>query len=157
MRPSLAILACTALVAGAAAQAATPAPAISDAQYAAALAAPWRATENTRRDAFRHPAETLKFFGLRANQRVIEITPGGGWYSEILAPMLKDQGHYVAALQAPSSGDYYAKAAASLRDKFKAAPAQYARVCVKSFETKVRQGENSRGTVGVAFDFTGCK
>ena len=92
-------------------QAQTPHVPISDQQYTEVLQGPWRAKENSARDGYRHPQQTLKFFGLQAQQTVIEITPGGGWYSEILAPLLKDDGHYIAALQAPSSGDYYKKAA----------------------------------------------
>jgi len=49
------------------------------------------------RDKYRHPLETLRFFGLRPDMRVVEIWPGGGWYTEILAPYLKQTGKYYAA------------------------------------------------------------
>ena len=56
-----------------------------------------RSTNNIARNQYRHPVETLNFLGLTANMTVVEIWPGGGWYSEILAPALKDDGKYYAA------------------------------------------------------------
>lgn len=63
-----------------------------------ALSGSWRDPKNVARDVHRHPKQTLGFFGVTPDQTVIEITPGGGWYSEILAPYLRDKGHYVAAV-----------------------------------------------------------
>lgn len=63
----------------------------------AALVGPHRSAENRARDAYRHPSETLSFFGVTAGQRVIELWPGRGWYTEVLAPLLHDQGSLVAA------------------------------------------------------------
>lgn len=63
--------------------------------------------ESLKRDKFRNPKETLSFFGLKANQTVVELSPGGGWYTEILAPYLKDNGKLIAAHHNPSKGDYY--------------------------------------------------
>ena len=65
------------------------------------LAGDWRSDKNKARDQYRHPKQTLEFFGVTANQTVIELVPGGGWYAEILAPWLKDHGHYVAAIFKP--------------------------------------------------------
>lgn len=59
---------------------------------------PQRSPKNAARDAARHPYETLRFFGVQPGQTVIEIAPGGGWYTEILAPYLRDHGRYIAAL-----------------------------------------------------------
>jgi predicted methyltransferase len=65
---------------------------------AAAIASPARTPANVARDRYRHPAETLAFFGVRPSDNVVEIWPGGGWYSEILAPYLRSGGGtYVAA------------------------------------------------------------
>jgi predicted methyltransferase len=58
----------------------------------AAIAGAHRSADNRARDAFRKPKETLAFFGLKSNMRVLEVNPGGGWYTEILAPTLKDSG-----------------------------------------------------------------
>jgi len=55
---------------------------------AAAVAAPTRSPANVARDRYRHPKETLAFFGIEADDTVVEIWPGGGWYTEILAPYL---------------------------------------------------------------------
>lgn len=57
-----------------------------------ALAGEHRAEVNRARDKYRHPRETLLFFGLKPDMTVVEIWPGGGWYSEMLAPVLRDQG-----------------------------------------------------------------
>ena len=51
-----------------------------------------RDPENVARDVYRHPKETLSFFNVRPTMRVLEILPGGGWYTEILAPFLRDAG-----------------------------------------------------------------
>ena len=75
----------------------------ADAQdpLAAAIASPSRTAKFTARDQYRHPLETLRFFGVRPNQTVVEIWPGRGWYMEILAPYLREQGKYYAAIEAP--------------------------------------------------------
>jgi predicted methyltransferase len=67
---------------------------------AAAIAAPTRTAANVARDRYRHPGETLAFFGVRPRDTVVEIWPGGGWYTEILAPYVLEGGgtYYAAAL-----------------------------------------------------------
>ncbi|MEZ4391679.1 MAG: hypothetical protein R3A48_11330 [Polyangiales bacterium] len=64
----------------------------------AALTGSHRAEANRARDTHRHPAETLAFFGVQPGQTVVELSPGGGWYTEILAPLLHDSGRLVAAI-----------------------------------------------------------
>jgi predicted methyltransferase len=63
----------------------------------AAVDGPQRDAANRARDRFRHPLETLAFFDVRDNMTVVEISPGGGWYSEILAPLLRDRGRLILA------------------------------------------------------------
>jgi predicted methyltransferase len=58
----------------------------------AALASDIRTDEEKERDGNRKPVETLAFFGLRDDMRVLELIPGGGWYTKILAPTLRDEG-----------------------------------------------------------------
>jgi predicted methyltransferase len=70
---------------------------------AAAIASPSLTPKNVARDVYRHPSETLRFFGLKPSQTVVEIWPGGGWYMEILAPYLRDQGKYYAAIEGGDS------------------------------------------------------
>ena len=63
-----------------------------------AIAAPARTPANVARDRYRHPLETLTFFGVAPNSTVVEIWPGGGWYTEILAPYVaRGGGRYYAA------------------------------------------------------------
>ncbi|MBL7555667.1 MAG: class I SAM-dependent methyltransferase [Bdellovibrionaceae bacterium] len=62
-----------------------------------AVKSSFRNPENTKRDQYRHPAETLTFFGIQPEMTVVEIAPGGGWYMEILAPFLASKGQYIAA------------------------------------------------------------
>lgn len=72
------------------------------APLAAAIAAPSRTATNVARDQYRHPRETLTFFGVRASDTVVEIWPAGGWYTEILAPYLRRGGgtYYAASMGA---------------------------------------------------------
>ncbi|HEU4958456.1 MAG TPA: methyltransferase domain-containing protein [Sphingomicrobium sp.] len=69
----------------------------------AALAAPTRTPANVARDKYRHPKETLTFFGVQPNQTVVELWPGGGWYTEVLAPYLASGG---ALYVVPPAGSY---------------------------------------------------
>jgi predicted methyltransferase len=59
-----------------------------------ALEAEHRTPSYVERDKYRHPKETLLFFGLNPEQSVVEITPGYGWYTEILAPLMRNKGQY---------------------------------------------------------------
>ena len=72
--------------------------AVVDPPIASAVGDSRRKDENRARDRYRHPGETLTFFGLKPDMNVVEMIPGGGWYTEILAPFLADQGRYVAAV-----------------------------------------------------------
>jgi predicted methyltransferase len=64
-----------------------------------AVAGDWRIPEEKERDAARHPAETLEFFGIRPTDTVVEVWPGGGWYTAILAPYLKQGGGKLIAAE----------------------------------------------------------
>ncbi len=69
-----------------------------DAKVIAALAAESRPQADRDRDNNRLPLETLKFFGLKDNMRVLELLPGGGWYTRVLAPVLAENGQLYVAL-----------------------------------------------------------
>lgn len=105
-----------------------------------AIANPARAPDHVARDVWRHPRETLGFFGIRPDQTVVEITPGGGWYAEILAPYLRGRGHYIAAVVDPDAHgaggqhDYYRKSRAGLEAKFAAAPTQFDHAVVVAYD-----------------------
>jgi predicted methyltransferase len=91
-----------------------------------AVAAPTRSQSNVLRDRYRHPTETLDFFGVEPNATVVEIWPGGGWYTEILAPYLQAGGGKLI-LAAPDWGR-------SGIDKLKtASPALYGNLEVVDF------------------------
>src|SRR3982751_5665400 len=82
------------------AQATPPASAgqLTASQLDKSIAGSWRSPENKARDQYRHPKEMLTFFGIRPDMTVIEIWPSGGWFTEILAPYLNENGHYIAAV-----------------------------------------------------------
>ncbi len=83
-----------------------------------ALAGDHRSDKNKARDRYRHPLETLTYFGLKPNMTVVEISPGGGWYTEILAPVLKDHGKFYAAGFDPESNiDFFKKSVKRFESK----------------------------------------
>jgi len=65
-----------------------------------------RLTSNTIRDDSRHPYETLSFFEIKPEMTVVELSPGGGWYTEILAMYMYDEGRLITAPYNPALGDY---------------------------------------------------
>ncbi len=75
----------------------------ADPALAAAIASPARSPNFVARDAARHPAEELTFIGLKPSMTVVELWPGGGYWTEILGAYLAPQGHYYLAIE--SSGD----------------------------------------------------
>lgn len=113
------------------AQEADRGPPHSDAATLAALDAvlqgPQRSPANRARDAYRHPKQTLEFFGIRDNQTVMEVWPGaGGWYTEVLAPLLRGRGHYIAAGYDPAADSPYTQdSIRAFRAKLDSLPAAY--------------------------------
>jgi predicted methyltransferase len=116
------------------AQPATPAPAPRDAATAAALeqalGGAHRSAENRARDAYRHPLDTLLFFGIKPDMKVVEVWPGsGGWYTEILAPLLSAGGKLCVAQLPPAPGNEYVTASlAAFSRKLAADPSLYGKV-----------------------------
>jgi predicted methyltransferase len=97
-------------------------------------AAPHRTPANVARDPFRHPLETLAFFGVRDDSTVVEILPGSsGYYMEILAPYLAAKGRYVAASRAPDAPPQYVADHRKLLARLEAEPALYGKVVVTQF------------------------
>jgi len=101
-----------------------------------ALTGEQRSDKHKARDLYRHPKQTLAFFGFNKKMTVIEITPGSGWYMEILAPTLKGSGKYIAA-QYPDTGnnDYYSNSRKELLKKI-ASDKVYSEVIVSDFVPK---------------------
>jgi predicted methyltransferase len=83
-----------------------------------AVKAPERA-EQSARDVYRHPQQTLDFFGLKDDMTVVEIWPGGGWYTSILNPIVKDNGQLYAAHFHPFEGapGYYQRSLDGFKKK----------------------------------------
>lgn len=94
-----------------------------------------RSDENKARNVWRNPAETLAFFGIRPDMTVVELSPGGGWYTEILAPFLKDQGTlYAAGYDLSAEREYYRNSAKRFADKMAADPDLYGKVRLTVFQ-----------------------
>ncbi len=93
------------------------------------IAGDHRSAENRARDQYRHPLETLTFFGIRPDMTVVEIYPGRGWYTEILAPYLKGSGTFYAA-EHPGDPSYEAvqRSLEAFDQKVKDAPELYGEV-----------------------------
>lgn len=124
MRNFLAILPC-ALAAVLAVQPALAAPPSLE----QAVAADHRSEANRARDDQRHPVETLTFFGLQPGMQVVEILPGEGWYTEILAPYLKERGKLAVASHGSETGnEYRSRSHQALMAKLDANPALYGAV-----------------------------
>lgn len=106
----------------------------------AAVAGEWRDADFRARDEFRRPAQTLAFFGIEPSHTLIEVTPGGGWYTEILAPLVREQGRYVAAVVDPeratsdSQRDYATRQNEQLREKLAAHPDVYGPATVSPYD-----------------------
>lgn len=93
------------------------------------VASDHRSAENRARDKYRHPLATLTFFGIRPDMTVVEIYPGRGWYTEILAPYLKGSGTFYAA-EHPGDPSYEAvqRSLEAFDQKVKDAPELYGEV-----------------------------
>jgi len=96
------------------------------------LASPSRPDAERARDVYRHPKQTLLFFGLRPGMTVAEISPGTGWYTRILAPLLRDHGRLVAA-QDPPGNPGVDRERAAFRAVLDADPARFDKVVVADF------------------------
>ena len=100
-----------------------------DARLQEVVAGEHRSAENKARDKYRNPVETLTFFGIKPEMTVVEIYPGRGWYTEILAPYLKGSGTLYAA-EHPGDPSYAAvqRSLEAFDQKVKAAPELYGKV-----------------------------
>ncbi len=111
------------LLAARADEASSPEPAL-----AAAVAGPSRNPKFVARDIARHPLEELSFFGVTPTATLVEIWPGGGYWTEILAPYLRGGGTYYAAV--PTGGEAADKEAGLLMEKIASDPATYGKIVV---------------------------
>ncbi|MDI3260496.1 MAG: methyltransferase [Sinobacteraceae bacterium] len=123
---------------------------------ARAIDSPARTPAFRARDRFRHPLQTLEFFGIRPNMTVVEIWPSAGWYTEILAPYLRDRGHYYAAgfaVSLPGVPDFYRRTASVFAAKLAADPSCYDRVTVTEFQPPQRTAICPPGSADLVLTF----
>lgn len=118
----------------------------ADAALDAVLAAQTRTPKNIERDKYRHPRETLSFFGIRPGMTVVEIWPGQGWYTEILAPYLGKGGTYYAAAPTGKYGE-------AIAAKLKADPATYGKVRLVNFPAGESNSTAPEGTADLVLTF----
>ncbi len=137
------VLSALALTTGLTAKTGTPS---AKTELAAAVAAPTRTAANVERDKYRHPADTLAFFGVKPTDKVVEIWPGGGWYTEILAPYLAAKGQLtvVSPSGRPSEG---------IAKKLAGNPAAYGRVLQANFPSNLGGTGVAPGSADVVLTF----
>lgn len=108
----------------------------TDAALDRVLAGPQRPDASRDRDVYRHPKATLEFFGIRNDMTVLEVWPGkAGWWTEILGPLLRENGHYIAAQLDPTNAPAGVKdSLAAFRAKLDADQTSYAKVEVAALQ-----------------------
>jgi predicted methyltransferase len=111
-----------------------------------AVANPARSEKNRARDQYRHPVQTLEFFGIRPTDTVVEIWPGGGWYTEILAPYLAARGRLIVAAVAGKGSESVAK-------RLDADPALFGKVERANFPTVLGGTGVAPGTADAVLTF----
>lgn len=116
------------------------------------LAGAHRSEANRARDQYRHPKETLLFFGVRPDMTVVEITPGAGWYTEVLAPLLKDKGRYIAAHNNPQGSQGAQRQRASFLEKV-GNQEVYGRPAVTSFGRGIEGNLAAPGSADMVLTF----
>jgi predicted methyltransferase len=121
----------------------------------AALTGEHRSAKNRARDEFRHPKATLEFFGLRSDMNVVELWAGGGWYTEILAPVLRDSGRLVVttygATEDPEA--YRSRSHRTLLEKIESRPAIFDRVEVSAFWPPEHEAMAEAGSADLVVTF----
>jgi predicted methyltransferase len=133
----------------AAAPAAAPVAEVSPIR--AAVDGEWRSADDRSRDAFRHPAEALEFWGLAPGMTILEVQPGAGWWTEILAPYARANGgsFYITAadLDNPELPESARKAREETAARYAAKPEVYGTVNLVNF------GAKSKPLPAATFDF----
>lgn len=127
----------------------------ADEALKAAIASDQRTPAYVQRDAARHPYETLMFFGIEPTMTVVELSPGGaGWYTEILAPYLRDSGQYIAAgYREDSPREYRRGYTANFKKKLAADPARFDKVQLAVFEPPTHLSFAPAGSADLVLTF----
>ncbi|WP_426191704.1 class I SAM-dependent methyltransferase [Massilia sp. DWR3-1-1] len=123
--------------------------AADDVALKAAVAAPTRTPANVARDGARHPYETLAFFGIKPTMTVVELSPSGGWYTEILAPYLRENGVLIGASEEVVEGK---RAGTQFRAKVNSNPI-YSKVRLAVFEPPAKYAIAPANSVDMVLTF----
>src|SRR6185312_10562633 len=100
------------------------------------LADSHRPAADRARDRYRHPKDTLLFFGIRPEMKVLEVWPEPGWYTDVIAPLLRARGKYYAGVIAPNpESRSITNSLDAYREKLASRPDLYDRVAVVTFPT----------------------
>ncbi len=127
-----------------------------DARIEQATTGDHRSEANIARNVYRHPAETLSFFGLEDGMTVMEIWPGGGWYMEILAPVMNGHGQYIAAsydMDVPDQPAYRYRLHEAMVKSFAEKPELYGTPGVASFSPPQSASLGDAGSVDMVLTF----
>ena len=120
----------------------------------AAIAGEHRSAENKARDQYRHPRETLEFLGFRSNMTVLEVWPGGGWYTQILAAALQDDGRlYAAQFDVNSPFDFQRRQFGQFLIKSGEAPVVYRKVRITHLSLPYQLDVAPRNSADMAVTF----
>jgi len=124
----------------------------TDAALSQALKGSWREPANAARDPYRHPRETLEFFGLKPGMTVVQLWPGTGWYTEVLAPVLKDHGQLIDAA-VPARGENESDNTVRYLAKLKKDPAVYGKVKTVDFAPPGKMDLGPEGSADMVLTF----
>lgn len=122
----------------------------------AAMFGKHRSAENQSRNQYRHPVGTLTAFQLQGDMTVMEIWPGGGWYTEVLAPVLRDKGKLIVASydpEIPDQPEYRYRLHNQLQAKFASDPAVYDRVEMVNYSSPETQALGKDSAVDLLLTF----
>ena len=115
-----------------------------------------RAAANMERNRYRHPVGTLTFLGLQDGMTVLEIWPGGGWYTEVLAPVVRHHGQFIVAgydVDVPDQPEYRYRLQRALLDKFAARPDIYDQVAVVPYSPPASASLGEAASVDLILTF----
>ncbi len=133
---------------------AADAPSMEGKKLQQAINGDHRSADNKARDQYRKPLETLRWLGIKDNMSVVEITPGGGWYTEILAPYLKENGtFYAAGFDGESNVRFFRNATQAFNKKLAANPAAYDKVIVTVLAPPAKTEIAPAGTADIVLTF----
>lgn len=121
--------------------------------WSTVLAGEHRSESNRLRDSFRNPAQTLEFFGVTPTSVVVEMYPGGGWYTEVLAPVLAKEGTLYAAQFGINDSAYARRAMGAFLTKIGTQDDIYGNVVVTEFSPSSSTAMAPDGTADVALSF----